>query len=284
MKALIDGDWLAYYIGYSVEHTHYTVKSRLGSYRTDAAKDWRAYVKNAGLGQGEYELNRTRTTDELCVALDAADNKMAWIVEELETLEWSLVFSGKDNFRDAIFPYYKAHRHDGDKPIYISDVKRHLEHYWDAFTADYIEADDYLGLAAFYHKNTSVIVTVDKDLDTVPGRHFNPVRKEHYFVEEEDAERIFWQQMLVGDRSDNIQGIVGIGPVRARRIIKDASATEDMPGAVYNYYADEFGQGTDDMFSMNQALLRILRPDCLGILGQEEKKYVKQLLKQHGDG
>jgi hypothetical protein len=63
------------------------------------------------------------------------------------------------------------------------------------------------------------LATIDKDLDQVPGPHYG--YKEHVFydVTADEAEDAFWRQVLSGDITDNIQGLVKVGPKTAADIV-----------------------------------------------------------------
>ena len=96
------------------------------------------------------------------------------------------------------------------------------------------------------------MASIDKDLLQLPGRHYNFVKDEWINVSLHDAERKVWELMLIGDVSDNIRGIQGVGPVNAKRIL-DQSGSEGWRETVYNLYNDE------RRFRLNERLIRVLR-------------------------
>lgn len=69
----------------------------------------------------------------------------------------------------------------------------------------------------------TVIVTLDKDLDQVAGWHYNFVTKKRYWVTPEEGKYFFYQQVLTGDRIDNIPGLPKVGPVKAKKILGEIS-------------------------------------------------------------
>jgi 5'-3' exonuclease len=95
-----------------------------------------------------------------------------------------------------------------------------------------MEADDKLAIRQhelteeFKHKDNSVIVTLDKDLDQVIGWHYNFVKKEMYYMEQDEADLRFFKQFLTGDRIDNIQGVHGIGDKKSQKLLEDLSNKE----------------------------------------------------------
>ena len=145
--------------------------------------------------------------------------------------EYFVYLTGRseDNFRHdhAVTAGYKANRKDKEKPKHLKVIRDYLISDWDAIVSGDCEADDLIATAATEHKG-SVIVSVDKDFDQVPGLHYNPNKKEMYDVKEDDAVRFLYEQILTGDRVDNIIGIYGIGPVKARKHLAKCSTELEM--------------------------------------------------------
>ena len=65
------------------------------------------------------------------------------------------------------------------------------------------------------------MATIDKDLDQIPGWHYDYMKKVHYAVSPEEANDWFWRQVLSGDPTDNIGGACGVGPQSADAYIAD---------------------------------------------------------------
>ena len=101
------------------------------------------------------------------------------------------------------------------------------------------EADDDVGIASTQYNGW--IVHVDKDLNQLPGWHYNPIKGEEYYVTEEEGLRSFYTQLLTGDRIDNIVGLYGIGPVKAAKLLKGCEGEQSLFQAVVGAYkaADE---------------------------------------------
>jgi DNA polymerase-1 len=87
---------------------------------------------------------------------------------------------------------------------------------------DGLEADDVMGILATTDRfiGESVVVTLDKDLRTVPGVHFNPL-KDTKPLRVTDAQADYWwlTQALTGDTTDFYKGIPGCGPKKAEKIL-----------------------------------------------------------------
>lgn len=109
------------------------------------------------------------------------------------------------------------------RPKWEEIVKQYLITAWDAQVTDGYEADDAMGfrqceLSA--EEDNSVICTIDKDLDQVPGGHYNFVKKQKYYISDEEGTRFFYYQMLIGDSTDGIKGVVGIGKAKAEKLLQ----------------------------------------------------------------
>jgi len=138
----------------------------------------------------------------------------------------ALTDSDRDaNFRRKVWPKYKDHREGpGDgRPLLYRALREWIRTEFTVREKHGIEGDDTLGIMATLpgDHEPCVICSVDKDLDTIPGRHFN-WRKEELGVYEVDecwADYNFMFQTLTGDSTDGYPGLPGCGPVRAERIL-----------------------------------------------------------------
>lgn len=187
------------------------------------------------------------------------------MVDNVTTLaganQYELWLSGKGNFRYNIYPEYKATR-KAPRPKWEQDVKQYMREHMGANTSDKCEADDMLGVRATTLGENSVLCHLDKDMDMIPGWHFGwelvrlgkVVREaKRYFVTPEEALRAFCYQLICGDNTDNIKGIVGAGPKAASRIL---SAPSDEWIALIREAYDN-----DEEFEMNAACLYIWRKE-----------------------
>lgn len=138
--------------------------------------------------------------------------------------------SGTGNFREKILSPdgkgYKENRKDQPKPVHYAALREYLQRVWRAKVIDGQEADDALGIDGMTFRNDPftdyVICTKDKDLNMIPGIHYNWWTDSVRCVTDTEADRFFWEQMLTGDRVDNITGIRGVGPKKANKILDDA--------------------------------------------------------------
>lgn len=159
--------------------------------------------------------------DDICKATDAEEHK--------------IFLSGENNFRYQIDPQYKANRKDKPKPKWLEACKNVLIEYYGAIITDGCEADDALGM---HQSLDTTIVSTDKDLLQIPGKHFRFVSNEFLDISHVDGLRSFYRGLLIGDTADNIKGVVGIGKVRAGKLIDYLEHECEMFEVVQHYYND----------------------------------------------
>lgn len=153
--------------------------------------------------------------------------------------EYRVFLTGKGNFRHeyAVTAGYKENRKDKEKPEHLAVIRQYLIDEWEAVVSDEEEADDLIAIAAT--QQPSIIVSIDKDFNQVPGKHFNPNTGKLYDVSEEDAVKFLYEQILTGDRADNIMGIKGVGPVKAKKALADCVTERQMYDVCVEMYGDE---------------------------------------------
>lgn len=136
----------------------------------------------------------------------------------------------KRNWRKKVFPEYKANRKNVARPILYDRMREILADRYEVSQLPWLEADDLMGLMSTDHslvKGEAIIVSIDKDMRTVPGKLFNP-RKADLGVQqisEEEADLAFYMQVLTGDPTDGYYGVKGIGPKKAEKILLEAEET-----------------------------------------------------------
>jgi 5'-3' exonuclease len=133
-----------------------------------------------------------------------------------------------------------------------------------------LEADDALGIN---QTKDTVICSLDKDLLQIPGQHYSweisgkGWKKPHTFREITEIEglKLFYEQCLKGDRTDNIRGIEKIGDKKANSILKPYTTELEMFNVVRDMY------GNDEEFLMNA--------NCLWILRDENETFTERFAK-----
>lgn len=142
------------------------------------------------------------------VALLRAEDLITRILHETEATEYTVYLGGVGNFRYAIYPEYKGNRKDVHKPTWLEDCREHLVLMHNAKIINDIESDDAMGIDQCSSENT-IIVSNDKDMLMIPGRHFNPITGVERNTSPLDGLKHFYQQLIQGDQADNIPGYDG---------------------------------------------------------------------------
>lgn len=195
--------------------------------------------------QGEYSWTLDGTHCQEAIA-ERIDGLLAW----MKAKHHVIAFGGRENFRKQLLPGYKAHRAQ-KKPLGYFDMVEWVCENWNGVRWPKCEADDILGIhatdPAVKRKFTPLIVSDDKDLDTIPGLHMclkKPVdenRQGVYEVSLEKANLSVFIQALSGDSGDGYHGLKGIGPVKAKDILIERPVKWSAWKAVVNAY-EESGQ------------------------------------------
>ena len=187
--------------------------------------------------------------DEQWVALARADKLVQDILEETGATSYGMYLTGSTNFRRTIAPSYKAQR-PVEKPKHWAAIREFLVTQHKAIVCDGYEADDEMGIQQDKTHKTTVICSIDKDLLQIPGRHYNFVKKIHQEVTYEEGYKFLYMQSLIGDRSDNIFGVAGLGPVKAARALEGL-----LPEEYYDKCRELYND--DERFHLNMQLLYI---------------------------
>jgi len=256
VKLLLDGDILVYRCGFSVEHTKHLVFDASADEGDppiagpfDSAKERNEWMKE-NLGDQEIQLGSYKDIEPLSNALGNVKTVMNAITGYLGSDDIQVFLSEGECFRHhlATIKPYKGNRDLAAKPRYYDDIRQYLIKTWGAHVCSSIEADDAL---AMRQTKDTCIVSIDKDLLQVPGKHYNWViggNDGKCYVSPEVGLRKLYQQVLTGDSTDNIPGIRGVGPVTARKLLADVPATKkDLSAACTaawdKYLSSDAGEG-----------------------------------------
>jgi len=196
-----------------------------------------------------YRVGFTTEEEPEAIAAWRADELMQSILAETGATEYKAFLTGEGNFRRKVNALYKANR-TKPKPVHLPFLTKHLVEKWGAVVVNGMEADDYL---AINQEDNTIICSIDKDLLTVPGKHYNFVKKEFVDIDYLTGLRKFYKQFLIGDVADNIIGIKGIGPVGASGYIDHLYTELEMFNIVRELYND------DDRLLMNGICLYMKR-------------------------
>lgn len=191
----------------------------------------------------------------------------AYILDELLALKqdtgadrYTIFLSSDHNFRKIVDPTYKSNRANVRKPICLRSVKQWMIVELDAVVYANVEADDAIGIEATKYDDTA-IVSIDKDLRTIPCQLWNEKEKVFQTITEEAADYNFITQALTGDTTDGYGGCPKVGPKTAEKILHPPKGTERTLEWMWDQtIAAYFKAGLGPEYALSQArLARILR-------------------------
>lgn len=168
----------------------------------------------------EYEVRQAvlDKIDQYREALDATDVKLC-------------LTDSEGNFRFDVLPSYKGNRKNTKKPLVLKAIKEWLIEEHDAYFRPGLEGDDCMGILATAAgvKGEKIIVSIDKDMKTIPGLYVRDL--DSGIMEISEAEADYWHlfQTLMGDGTDGYKGCPGVGPVEAERVLRNLIKVEPYP-------------------------------------------------------
>lgn len=176
-----------------------------------------------------YRIGFACNNELEAVALMTMNHFLVDLMTEIElATEMELFLSGKTNFRNdiAVTLPYKGNRVGKPKPVHLNALREYLVNEWGADVSVDQEADDSISIRCTELGDRSVIVSLDKDFDQNVGWHYNFNKHIMYYITKEEGDLNFYMQFLTGDRIDNIQGVKGIGNVKARKLLEGKTPYE----------------------------------------------------------
>ena len=168
------------------------------------------------------------------IPLRLAESRMAKALENILVATGGLTYEVYLSPRGRIFRHevatrleYKGNRKASPRPLWYDELREYLMVKQGATMAVNEEADDLLGIEACKRGESAIICTLDKDLDMIPGWHYNWRKRDITLISRPEAKVNFWRQVLTGDATDNIPGVPGIGPGMAKKLFPKALDTSD---------------------------------------------------------
>lgn len=235
MHVLIDGDPLVYRIGFAVEERTYAIV-----YQLDGKSPMQHLVFKDGHDKNKWKrenpdvIIHDESVEVTHAPLSHALQQVKRSLQEtreavrahfhLDDVEIHIILSGPGNFRVeySTIREYKGNRKETHKPHWYQQIRNYMTQEFGAVVVEGREADDELSIRQHQHSmdgEKSIICTIDKDLDMVPGWHYDYVRHVFYTIDETDGELWFWTQVLAGDLTDNIPGCPGYGVKTAQKAV-----------------------------------------------------------------
>ena len=217
------------------------------------------------------------TIEEDSKYLDECHANFDKIIEQLKETMYAdtvrIAIKGDGNFREDIYPLYKAKRKTTVRPVnhFVSLVRDYAEKQHGAVRRHGMEADDLLHI--WYHEekaagNLPVIVSIDKDLLCIPGKHYrfpkgnlfeNGSRDPSLVIEQSEweAQKHYYKQILMGDSTDGIPGLPKIGPKRADAILAECKNEAELQYMTIYAYKEIIGEKWKDELMLTGQLITI---------------------------
>ena len=158
----------------------------------------------------------------------------------------------KPNFRFAVDPNYKLNR--PETPEWVIKWRpvlfEAMESKWKFVGVEGMEADDAVAIAAKHFKTLMnvdkleydevIVAACDKDLQQIPGiTYYNYQKHEKFAVNAFDAIMNLGVQVLMGDATDNVKGLDGIGPKKAVSILSECTTAAQIKWTIARMYANK---------------------------------------------
>lgn len=127
------------------------------------------------------------------------------------------------NFRKDILETYKGNRSNLKKPLVLKPTRQYLIDEFQARIMPGLEGDDVLGILSTEETDEDrIIVSIDKDMKTIPGSYYNPNTDVVLDITEKEADYWHLYQTLIGDTIDGYKGCPGVGPVAAKKALDES--------------------------------------------------------------
>lgn len=154
------------------------------------------------------------------------DISLEEIRDDLEADEVICCITDNVNWRQSVLPTYKGNRKEVEKPILLPQAREYLREKYGAWQRPGLEGDDLLGILSGLHERfpgEKVMVTIDKDMSTLPGLHYrlHQTVLGIFEVTEQQADMFHLKQGIAGDVTDGYKGCPGWGMDTAERYLED---------------------------------------------------------------
>lgn len=188
--------------------------------------------------KGEPLINLLTKVDDFLISIANSCNAEKALICISEGKSWRKQYAKTKE--------YKGNRAGREIPPYLDDLKRYLKTKWNAFYIQHWEADDLIFMARTVYKKKYpeyriFMATNDKDCRQFPGMFLDFKKMAFFTLTPEQASKSLWTQMIVGDSTDNIAGIQGIGKVGAEKMLQDQPVL-DYPQVVLRGYIAKYGE------------------------------------------
>jgi 5'-3' exonuclease len=251
LLAIIDGDVLAY----QACESRWQSKAKIEGNTSFVSLDWSGKKVAPEFTKEEDDIYLMKSWDNF-------QNKLQELLERLYCTDYLMAVKGPNNYRYLLYPEYKMNRHaDKKKQNEFVPVLRDLAVQTGlAVESKGREADDMLRIWANEARAVErdyIICSIDKDLKCIPGKHFLMHKETTIVVSEEDARRHYYEQLLKGDPTDNIPGVINIGEVKAARALAPYTKEADFQQQVVEKYMAAYGKEWKSYLLSNAKMIHL---------------------------
>lgn len=145
------------------------------------------------------------------------------LVLDCEASDFILCLTDRgSNWRTEVLPSYKFSREGKLRPLGHDHLLDWVFEEYPCRRHKSLEGDDVLGLLStgpLYSDYRNIIVSIDKDMKTIPGWLYNPMKQTMVDISLEEADHFHLTQTLTGDSTDGYKGCPGVGPVGAEKVL-----------------------------------------------------------------
>ncbi len=252
---LIDGDIDAYQI----------------ASRSETTIDW-----------GDGVMSKSADSEDAKKQIDERYKKLRKMLDADRLI---VCLSDSQNFRKDILPSYKANRKGAIKPALLAELRKYLHEAYEVFQRPFLEADDVMGILSTCGdtkliKGERVIVSIDKDMKSIPGLLFNPNHPDRGVIEigVEQADLEHMRQTLTGDSTDGYGGCPGIGKGKVDRCLTKKHADQTLWELVVRQYVSK---GLTEADALVQAqVARICRSEDYDFINKRPIPWMPPQIKQ----
>jgi len=254
MHVLFDADILVFRCAFAAEYRIWFLKigdkTHEFRYKREAAEalDDLLPGKYSRKEGEDYTMWSEVVLEPLSHAIQNITTLVSSVIEELGQSEFDIHMMlspwGTPNFRHEVATSvpYKGNRDRSHRPTYEKELRNFIVETWPTTIAVNEEADDLLGIEQTRIGANSIIVSIDKDLDQIPGLKHNFTYNRTYEITNEQAIYNFHLQLLMGDSTDNIPGLPGIGVGKARKALHGLETEREQFAEVCRMYTNHSGR------------------------------------------
>lgn len=199
--------------------------------------------------------------DTLEEAITGLDQRIHDILHQCNTTKYAGFLTQGKCFRYEVDCEYKGKRKKSNRSILFPSLKEYSMQRWGFKYVTELEADDLVSYYSYNHDENTIICSPDKDvLKQCVGMHYNYGKAEFLHTSPDEALKFLWIQVLMGDSTDNIVGIPGVGIKTAENWLKDR--TKDFESFAVRKYVEKFGmvEGIREFYK-NFNLVYLLKTD-----------------------